>query len=173
MTSKERVLSRERDRGRPVGKQQGKADAMELAARAPGMDATAIIAEEEKVPLFVWGTDYSCCDAGTPIAEIIDGEKQIFTMLTPVNTAAYPGITPNKERSLFSLCHTKDPAKAKPWVASQGISGLYQMEECCTYPFSDGTIHVFRNLVKDNQYPPLTVNVEHYWSDLGDVSAWR
>ena len=173
MTSKERVLSRERDRGRPVGKQQGKADAMELAARAPGMDATAIIAEEEKVPLFVWGTDYSCCDAGTPIAEIIDGEKQIFTMLTPVNTAAYPGITPNKERSLFSLCHTKDPAKAKPWMPGYGVSGLYKVDECCTYYTADGSIHVFRNLYDNNEYPPLTLNAQDRWEDLGEVSAWQ
>lgn len=171
MTSKERVLSRERDRGRPEGKLRGKADAQDLAQRAPGMEATAIIAEEEKVPLFVWGTDYSGCAAGTPIAEIVDGEKQIFTMLVPVNTANYPGITPNSERSLFSLCHTKDPARAKPWVAPQGISGLYKPEECCTYPVGDGTVHVFRNLLNDNQYPPLTLNVEHYWSDLGEVGS--
>lgn len=173
MTSKERVLQREKDRGRPVGKIQGRADALDLATRAPQMDGTAIIAEESKVPLFVWGTDYSGCPVGAPIGDIIDGEVQVFKMLVPVNTANYPGITPNKERSLYSLCHTTDPARAKPWVSPLGISGLYQLEECCTHPHPDGTTHVFRNQFKDNPYPPMTLNVEHYWEDLGEVNQWK
>lgn len=148
---------------------QGRADALDLASRAPDMTGTDIIAEEQKVPIFVPGADYSGCSVGAPIGQIVDGELQIFTMLVPVNTAHYPGITPNTERSLYSLCHTTDPAKAKPWVPSQGISGLYKVYECCTYPFLDGTTHVFRNLQQDNQYPPLTLNVEHYWEDLGEV----
>lgn len=148
---------------------QGKADARDLAARASGMDGTAIIAEENKVPLFVWGMDYSKCPAGSPVAEIVDGEFQIFTMITPVNTAHYPGITPNTERSLFSLCHTKDPAKAKPWVPSHGTSGLYKLDECCTYPNSEGIVHVWRNLYNDNDYPPETVGAADRWEDLGVV----
>lgn len=140
MTSKERVLQRERDRGR--------LDALDLASRAYGMEPTAIIAEDSKVPLFVWGTDYSGCPAGAPIGEIIDGELQVFTMITPVNTAHYPGITPNTERSLFSLCHTKDPKKAKGWVKPLGISGMYMAGEC--YRAKDGT--VYRALRSDLVY---------------------
>ena len=158
MTSKERVLQREHDRGRVSGKPMGKSDALDLASRASTMDGTAIIAEEQKVPLFVWGTDYSNCPIGAPIAEIIDGEVQIFTMITPVNTANYPGITPNTERSLYSLRHTKDPVKAKPWIASQGTSGLYEVDECCTY---NGK--VWRNLHHNNEYPPETPTVEDRW----------
>ena len=155
-----------------IMRERGKADALELAQRAEGMDGTAIIAEQQKVPIFVPGADYSGCPVGAPIGQIVDGELQIFTMLVPVNTAHYPGITPNTERSLYSLCHTTDPARAKPWVPSQGISGLYKVYECCTYPFPDGTTHVFRNLQQDNQYPPLTLNVEHYWEDLGEVGSY-
>lgn len=140
---------------------QGKADALDLASRANTMDSTAIIAEEQKIPLFVWGTDYSGCPAGTPIAEIIDGERQIFTMITPVNTAHYPGTTPNTERSLFSLRHTKDPAKAKPWVPSQGTSGLYEIDECCSY---NGK--VWRNLYHNNEYPPETVGAADRWEEV-------
>lgn len=154
MTSKERVLQRERERG--------KADALNLAERAKNMDGTAIIAEETKVPLFVWGTDYSACPAGTPIADIVDGEIQIFTMITPVNTAHYPGITPNTERSLYSLCHTKDPKKAKPFVPSQGTSGLYNVDECCV---DIGRVH--RNLYEGNEFPPSAM--PDRWEDLGAV----
>lgn len=155
-----------------IMRRQGKADALELAKRASGMDSTAIIAEESKVPLFVWGTDYSGCPVGAPIGQIVDGELQIFTMLVPVNTAHYPGITPNTERSLYSLCHTTDPAKAKPWIPSQGISGLYKVNECCTYPNAQGVEHVWRNLWNDNEFPPLTLNVESRWEDLGEVAAY-
>ena len=154
MNSKDRVLQRERERGR--------ADALDLAERAKNMDGTAIIAEESKVPLFVWGTDYSACPAGTPIAEIVDGEAQIFTMITPVNTAHYPGITPNTERSLYSLCHTKDPKKAKGFISPLGISGLYNVDECC---IDNG--RVWRNKHPNNEYAPSAL--PERWEDLGAV----
>lgn len=162
MTSKERVLSRERNQAHTSGLLRGKADALDLAGRAYTMDDTAIIAEEEKVPLFVWGTDYSGCPVGAPIGQIVNGVFQVFTMITPVNTANYPGITPDTDRSLFSLCHTKDPAKAKPFVDAQGTSGMYQIGECC---IDSG--NVWRNLYQDNVFRP-TVCPER-WENLGSV----
>ena len=154
MTSKERVLQRERDRGRLA--------ALDLANRAGVMTPTEIIAEETKVPMFKWGTDYSNCAVGAPIGELVDGELQIFTMITPVNTAHYPGITPNTERSLFSLCHTKDPKRAKAWVAPLGISGLYMVDECCT-----DAGRVWRSKVNDNAYAPSAY--PQNWEDLGSI----
>ena len=173
MTSKERVLQREHDRGIPIGRVQGKADALDLAARAVDMDGTAIIAEEQKVPLFVWGTDYSKCQRGAPIGEIIDGEFFVFTMITPVNTANYPGMQPSKNPAEFSMCHTKDPAKARHWIAPNGISGIWRLDEVCTWPHPDGTTHVHRNKHDNNEYPPLTLTVEDRWEDLGEVSLWQ
>lgn len=154
MTSKERVLQRERDRAKPVGKATGRADALDLAARAAAMTETEIIAEEEKVPMFVWGTDYSGCPAGSPIGEEVDGEVQIFAMLVPVNTAHYPGITPNTERSLFSLMHTKDPARAKNFVPAQGISGLYKQDECCKDPLAEDPALVYRCKAEQTNFRP-------------------
>lgn len=142
--------------------QQGYADASDLRSRAADMDGTAIIAEEDKVPMFVWGTDYSSWPAGSPIGEIVDGEVQIFTMITPVNTANYPGITPNTERSLYSLCHTKDPKKAKPFVPSLGISGMYSTDECCT-----DAGHVWQSAVDNNSYSPSDYPAN--WTDLGTI----
>ena len=60
-----------------IMRKQGKEDALDLARRAEGMDGTAIIAEEQKIPLFVWGTDYSGCPAGAPIGQIIDAETEV------------------------------------------------------------------------------------------------
>ena len=173
MTSKERVLARERAKGVPVGKAQGRADALDLAQRATAMDGTAIIAEEQKVPMFVWGTDYSGCPKGAPIGEMIDGELFVFTMITPVNTAHYPGMQPSKNPAEFSMCHTKDPAKARHWIASNGISGIWRIDEVCTWPHPDGTTHVHRNKYDNNEYPPLTLNVEDRWEDLGEVTKWQ
>ena len=144
-----------------IMRKQGKADAEDLANRAEAMDGTAIIAEETKIPPFVWGTDYSGCPRGTPVSYPVDGELQIFTMITPVNTAHYPGINPNANRDLFSLCHTTDPAKAKPFLDAQGISGMYQIGECCT-----DAGHVWRNLYADNVYRPSVL--PERWEDLGE-----
>ena len=94
-------------------------------------------------------------------------------MITPVNTANYPGMLPSKNPAEFSMCHTKDPAKARHWVASNGTSGLWRIDEVCTYPAADGTTHVWRNKHDNNEYPPLTLNVEDRWEDLGEVSLWQ
>lgn len=154
MTSQEIVLDAMRS--------QGKADALSLRSRAADMDGTAIIAEESKVPLFVEGADYSSWPAGSPIGQVVDNELQIFTMITPVNTANYPGITPNTERSLYSLCHTKDPKKAKAWVAPLGISGLYSKDECCT-----DAGHVWQSNKDSNEFSPSAYPAN--WTDLGTI----
>lgn len=169
MTSKERVLQREHDRGRPVGKAQGKADALDLAARAPKMDSTAIIAEEQKIPAWSETAVYTADHVGFPVQD--DG--QVYQILMPHTPAHNPGVRPAGLRAIYSLLHTKDPAKAKPWMASYGTSGLYKVEECCTYPHPDGRDHVFRNLHDNNDFPPLTLNVEDRWEDLGEVELWQ
>lgn len=161
MTSKERVLQREHDRGKPIGKVQGRADALDLAARAPEMDGTAIIAEENHIPAYSATADYSKQKAGIPVQD--DG--QVWLLLQPHNAAHYTG-RPATLRALWGLAHTKDPAKAKPWVAPYGTSGLYRIDEVCTH---NG--HVWRNLWDNNEYPPETLNVESRWEDLGEVPA--
>lgn len=145
-----------------IMREQGRADAINLRSRAKDMDPTAIIAEEDKVPMFVEGADYSQWPAGSPIGQMVDGELQIFTMITPINTANYPGITPNTERSLYSLCHTKDPKKAKPYVAPLGTSGLYTTNECC---IENG--HVYQNKIDNNSWTPSGYPAG--WNNLGTV----
>ena len=165
-TSKERVLQREHDRGLPVGKMQGRADALDLAARAPGMDGTAIIAEEAKIP--AWSPDavYTAEHVGFPVQD--DG--QVYTITMPHTPAHNPGSRPADLRAIYSLLHTTDPAKAKPWVASYGTSGLYMVDECCTHPHAEtGLLHAWRNTYDNNEYPPQTQGAESRWVDLGPV----
>lgn len=149
-------------------RKQGRADALDLRERSPGLTGTELIAEETKVPPFDPKKDYTGWPIGAPVAD----EGQVWTLIQPHNAAHYTG-RPSTLRALWGLAHTTDPAKAKPWVASYGVSGLYMLDECCTYPHTDGTIHVFRNLYDRNDYPPLTQNVEDRWEDLGEVHLWQ
>ena len=117
-----------------VMKAQGKADALDLRGRAADMDGTAIIAEEAKAPAFDPKKDYSDWPAGAPVAD----EGQVWTLIQPHNAASYEG-RPSTLRALWGLCHTKDPARAKPWVDACGTSGLYKKGEC--YIDAGGVVH--------------------------------
>lgn len=115
-------------------KEKGADDALNLRGRASTMDGTAIIAEESKVPDFDAQKDYSACPVGTPVAD----EGQVWKLIQPHNAANYSG-RPSTLRALWGLCHTTDPAKAKPWVDAQGTSGMYMKGEC--YKAADGKVH--------------------------------
>lgn len=136
MTSKERVLQRERDRGRLAAK--------ELQTRAPEMTGTQIIAEEGKVPAWDHAKDYSEWAPGYPVAD----EGQVWVLIQPHNAAHYPG-RPSSLRALWGLTHTTDPARAKPWVEPYGTSGLYMTGECCT---ENGS--TYRSTHDNNPYAP-------------------
>ena len=115
-------------------KEKGADDALNLRGRAITMDGTAIIAEESKVPDFDAQKDYSACPVGTPVAD----EGQVWKLIQPYNAANYQG-RPSTLRALWGLCHTKDPAKAKAWVAPLGTSGMYMAGEC--YRDADGKVY--------------------------------
>ena len=144
---------------------QGRFDALQLNLAAPHMTATELIAEELKIPAWNPKADYSGQKPGVPVQD----EDQVWTLLIPHNAAHYTG-RPAQLRALWNLAHTKDPAKAKPWVAPYRISGLYMVYECCTYVNpEDGLVHVLRNLYDNNEFAPYTLNVENRWEDLGTV----
>lgn len=137
--------------------QEGRRATLDLQGRAPGMTGTEIIEEEVNVPAWDAQKDYTGWKAGYPVSD----EGQVWTLLIPHNAAHYTG-RPSSLRALWGLAHTTDPEKAKPWVAPYGISGLYMIDECCTYAG-----HVWRNLHDRNEFPPMTMNVEDRWEDLG------
>ena len=144
---------------------EGMRNALDLANRAKDMDGTAIIAEEDHIPAWSEDAVYTADHVGFPVQD--DG--QVYTILMPHTPAHNPGSRPADLRAIYSLLHTKDPAKAKPWMASYGVSGLYLLDECCTYPHTDGTTHVWRNKHDNNEFPPMTLNVEDRWEDLGEI----
>lgn len=147
---------------------QGRADALDLAARAPEMTGTAIIAEEDHIPAWSEKAVYTSAQVGYPVRD----KGQVYTILMPHTPAHNPGSRPADLRAIYSLLHTTDPYKAKPWMASYGTSGLYKLNEVCTYPNAEDILHVWRNLWDDNEFPPLTLNVESRWEDLGEAVAY-
>lgn len=128
----------------------GVSDARGLRERASGMDGTAIIAEEGKIPPWDNGKDYSRWPVGGPVQ--YDG--QVYTLLQPHNAAHSPGSTPANTPALWSITHTTDPARAKPWAAPSGTSGLYMTGECCTDPEADDPAAVYRSKVDSNEFSP-------------------
>ena len=147
----------------------GKADALDLASRAPDMDGTAIIAEEDHIPAWSEDAAYTQKHVHSPVQD----KGQVYTIEMPHRPADNPGSRPENLRAIYYLLHTTDPAKAKPWMPSYGQSGLYKIDECCTWLHPDGSTHVHRNKHDNNEFPPLTLNVEDRWEDLGEVSLWQ
>ena len=141
MTNQELILG--------VMRAQGKADALDLRARAPELDGTALIDEENKIPVFDGSKDYTSWKVGSPVRELVDGEWRVFTLLQPHNASHYPGSTPSNTPALWSIRHTKDPSKAKEWVAPYGTSGMYMSGECCM----DGGV-VYRCLTDNTVHSP-------------------
>ena len=139
---------------RDIMYQEGRRQALDLQERAPGLTGTEIIAEERAVPAFNPNKNYTSWPAGAPVAD----EGQVWILIIPHNAAHYTG-RPSTLRALWGLAHTTDPAKAKPWVASYGTSGLYMLNEVCLW--TDG--YVYRNLYDNNEYPPLTQGAEERW----------
>lgn len=140
-SSQEMILEMMRARGR--------ADALDLRARSADMDGTALIAEEDKVPAFDPQKDYSGWPRGAPVQD----EGQVWTLLQPYNAAHYEG-RPSGLRALWGLAHTKDPERAKPYVAPLGTSGVYMTGECCTDPDAEDPAAVYRSKVDNNAFSP-------------------
>ena len=73
-------------------------------------------------------------------------------------TVKKAGISHAMLRALWGLAHTKDPARAKPWAAPNGQSGMYMKGEC--YLAKDGTV---KRCLQDNCV----------WDAAGLPSAWE
>lgn len=123
------------------------------------MTPTEIIDMEYAAPKFNKEKDYSSTPAGSPVSY----EGQVYKLIIPHNASSYEG-NPASLPALWSLLHTKNPLKAKPYAAPNGTSGMYMKDEC--YLGDDG--HVYKckidNCVWD--YPSYSAA----WEDLGLLS---
>lgn len=142
MTSKERVLQRERDRGRLA--------ALEVQNKAPDMTGTELNAVDDRIPRFVEAvktqnmltrtagqTNGFVCksSAGRVVRLIQNYNSDVFT--------AEPEELPAQWRFVWS----QDPAKARPFIALS--TSPYNTGDCCTE--NGGT---YRSAMDNNTYAP-------------------
>lgn len=108
---------------------QGAADAQRLRERAVAgtADGTEVIANEACVPTWTM-KDYSAMPVGSPYQY----EGQLYKLWQQHDATGQVDWSPDKAVSLWDIYHTKDPDKAKPYVAPQGTRGMYQTGEVCS-----------------------------------------
>lgn len=113
--------------------------------KAPELDGTAIIDKEDNIPDFNPELhQYLNWNKG----ECVRDNGQVWQLLQPYDSTVYKD-HPENLRAQWSLCHTKDPLKAKPYVAPFGQSGMYMKDECCT---ESGK--VYKSLIDNNVWTP-------------------
>lgn len=151
MTSKEFVAEALRD----IGKQK----ALNLRAKvvANEVDDTSLIEQEELVPNWK-AIDYSNFEIGTPVRDPSDGTGQVYKLLQKHDATGHDDWNPAAAVSLWDIAHTKDPAKAKPYVEPQGTRGMYMKDEVMIWTDEK----VYKSTVDNNVYTPEVRG--NYWS---------
>lgn len=140
-------------------KARGAAEAAALAAKAVegSADGTELIDHEEMVP--TWRQrDYSSVSVGTPYK----WQGQVYKLWQQHDATEQPDWSPDQAVSMWDVCHTTDPAKAKPYTAPQGSRGMWQEGECCVEQD-----HVWRCKKDSTVYPPS--QLPDSWEDLGST----
>lgn len=146
MTSKEIVIA--------ALHTQGKAQALAFREKAltETLDGTAVIANEYLLPEWKQG-NYTAEMIGMPLSY----EGQAYKVWQAHDSTGNPDWNPRDAVSLFDIYHTKDPAKAKPYMAPQGTRGLYQTGECMVW--TDELVYL--STVDNNAYTPEAM--PEYW----------
>ena len=140
-------------------RERGAADAAALAAKSVegSVDGTALIAQEDIIP--TWRQrDYSQVPVGTPYK----WQGQVYKLWQQHDATQQADWSPDQAVSLWDVCHTTDPAKAKPYTAPQGTRGSWQEGECCV---EEG--RVWRCKQNDTVYPPS--QLPDSWENLGST----
>lgn len=122
----------------------GAREAATVEAEAPELDGTAIIEREAYIPDFNPAKQYLNWRVG---AVVRDG-GQVWQLIQPYDSSIYTD-SPENMRAQWGLCHTKNPEKAKPYVAPLGQSGVYMKNECCV----ENEV-VYRSLIDNNVWKP-------------------
>ena len=104
--------------------QYGRQMALSVREQAPSLADTEVIAQEDFIP--EWRAGVQKKDALVKRSNI----DQVYRVLQAHDSTANPNWTPETQPALFSICHTTDPNKAKPWADAQGTSGMYYKNEC-------------------------------------------
>lgn len=121
MTSKERVLRRERERGL--------ADAGELQSRSADMTGTALYAEEDKIPSFKAAvTKMNMLERKAGFV-CKSSAGRVVKLNQPYDSNIYTA-EPEELKAQWGFVWSDDPAKALPFVAIS--TSPYMKGNCCT-----------------------------------------
>lgn len=138
MTSRERVLKREYDRGRVA--------ALEVQERSPNMTGTELYAVDDRIPQFKSAVakqnmltrpiGYVCKSSAGRVVKLLQNyDSSIFTA------------EPEELPAQWGFVWSDDPAKALPFVAIS--TSPYATGNCCT---ENGT--TYRSLMDNNTWSP-------------------
>lgn len=145
MDNKEYILGKMREVGLRA--------AEDLQAAAPDMDGTQLIDKEGDIPDFDPDKHQYL---NWTVGQAVRNDGQVWKLIQPYDSTVYKE-PPAQMRAQWGLCHTKDPAKAKPYVAPEGTSGMYMLGECC---MEDGK--VYRSTIDNN-----------VWESSGYPDGWE
>lgn len=138
MTSKERVLERERQRGR--------AAAQEVQTKAPDMTGTELYAVDDRIPRFT-----AACEKlnmlERPVGFVCKSTAGRVVRLLQVYDSTVYTQEPEELPAQWGFVWSTDPAKALPFVALS--TSPYMAGDCCT---EDGV--AYRSIIDNNVWSP-------------------
>ena len=134
-----------------------KAENIRTKAVNKEIDDTELIDNEDFIPNWKQ-MDYTDVALGTPVRDPYDETDQVYKLWQQHDATNQPDWHPAAAVSLWDIAHTKNPEKAKPYVAPQGTRGLYQKGEVMIW--ADGK--VWRSTEDNNAYTPESY--AQYWA---------
>lgn len=151
MTSKERVLQRERQRGYEAAKA--------VQANADNMTGTELYAVDDRIPRFAAAVAAKNMLERPVGFTCLSSAGRVVRLIQPYNSEVYTQ-EPEELPAQWGFKWSTDPKKALPFVAIS--TSPFNTGDCCT---QDG--HVWRSGQDGNVWAPGTVNVK--WEDLGTI----
>ena len=131
----------------------GRNKALDLRDEAPELTDTEVIEQELFIP--TWREGPQIFEAP------VKYEGQVYRVLQAHDSTGNPGWNPAAAPALFGICHTKDPAYAKPWAPPTGTSGMYYKDEC----YTDGEVVWRQTYDGGNVYDAATL--PERWEAVG------
>jgi hypothetical protein len=138
MTSKERVLKRERDRGRLA--------AQEVQTKAPEMTGTELNTVEDRIPKFTEAIKVMNM-LDRPVGFVCKTTVgRVVKLLQKYDSTIYTR-EPEEYPALWGFVWSNDPKHAKPFVSIS--TSPYMIGNCCSENNA-----VYRSLIDNNVYAP-------------------
>lgn len=150
MTSKERVLKREYDRGRMA--------AQEVQTKSPDMTGTELNAVDDRIPHFTEAVKHKNMldrKAGQEDGFVCKSSAgRVVRLIQNYDSSVFTG-EPEELPAQFRFVWSHDPAKAKPFIASS--TSYYNTGDCCL----NRSGQAMRSKIDVNTFDP-DINPEHW-----------